>query len=67
MYNTEEIKNKAIAADIYNYLKSTYYGTSPEEIQFRVSYGSNGVVDKVLNYIYSKYLKERQIGSDCSE
>ena len=58
MYNIEKIKNAAIAADIYNYLKTAYYGTAQEEIDFRVSYGSNGVVDKVLNYIYNKYLKE---------
>ena len=58
MYNIEKIKNAAVAADIYNCLKTTYYGTSSEEIQFRVAYGSNGVVDKVLNYIYTKYLKE---------
>lgn len=58
MYNVEKIKNADVAADIYNYLKTIYYGTSPEEIQFRVAYGSNGAVDKVLNYIYNKYLRE---------
>lgn len=58
MYNIEKIKNAAIAADIYNYLKATYYGTTQEEIDFRVNQGSNGVVNKVLNYIYNKYLKE---------
>ena len=58
MYNTEKIKNAAIAADIYNYLKTAYYGTTQEELDFRINYGSNGVVNKVLNYIYNKYLRE---------
>lgn len=56
MYNIKD--KQQVAADIYNYLHKTYYGTSQEEINFRVNYGSKGAVDKVLNYIYNKYLRE---------
>lgn len=56
MYNTKD--EQQVAADIYNYLHKTYYGTTQKEINFRLNYGSNGVVDKVLNYIYNKYLRE---------
>ena len=51
-------KEEHTALDIYTYLFRTYYGTDKEEIEYRVKYGSNGVVDKVLNYIKNKYFKK---------
>ncbi len=49
-------KEELVALDIYTFLFRTYYGTDKEEINFRIAYGSNGVIDKVLNYISNKYL-----------
>lgn len=49
-------KEKLIALDIYTYLYRTYYGTSEEEQNFRARQGTNGVVNKVLDYIAQKYL-----------
>ena len=54
-------KEEYTALDIYTYLFRAYYGTDQEEIEYRVRYGSNGVVNKVLNYISHKYLDK---GSD---
>lgn len=51
-------KEEYTALDIYTYLFRTYYGTDPEEIDYRVKYGSNGAVNKVLNYIKDKYFKK---------
>lgn len=50
-----------VALDIYTFLFRTYYGTNKEEIKFRIDYGSNGVIDKVLNYISNKYLNKGEI------
>lgn len=50
-------KEEYVALDIYTYLFRTYYGTDKKEIEYRVEYGSNGVVDKVLNYIQHKYFE----------
>ena len=50
-------KEEYVALDIYTYLFRTYYGTDKKEIEYRVKYGSNGVVDKVLNYIQHKYFE----------
>lgn len=49
---------KWVARDIYTYLYRVAFGNTKEEIDFRVSQGSNGVVNKVLDYIYNTYLKE---------
>ena len=49
-------KEELVALDIYTFLFRTYYGTDKKEIEYRFKYGSNGVVDKVLNYINNKYL-----------
>ena len=49
-------KEELIALDIYTFLYRTYYGTDKEEVNFRIDYGSNGAVNKVLNYISNKYL-----------
>ena len=51
-------KEEYTALDIYTYLFRAYYGTDQEEIEYRVRYGSNGVVNKVLNYIKNKYFKK---------
>lgn len=51
-------KEEYTALDIYTYLFRTYYGTDKKEIEYRVKYGSNGAVDKVLNYIQYKYFKK---------
>lgn len=53
MYNEYKV-----ALDIWTYLYRLYYGTSKEEIDFRIRQGSNGVVNKVLDYIKDKYMKE---------
>ena len=50
-------KEEYVALDIYTYLFRTYYGTDKKEIEYRIKYGSNGVVDKVLNYIQHKYFE----------
>ena len=50
-------EKELVALDIYTYLFRTYYGTDKKEIEYRVKYGSNGVVDKVLNYIQNKYFE----------
>ena len=49
-------REEHVALDIYTYLFHNYYGTDKKEIEYRVKYGSNGVVNKVLNYINNKYL-----------
>lgn len=54
-------KEELVALDIYTFLYRTYYGTDKEEVNFRIDYGSNGAVNKVLNYISNKYLDK---GSD---
>ena len=51
-------KEEYAALDIYTYLFRTYYGTDKEEVEHRIKYGSNGAVDKVLNYIQHKYFKK---------
>ena len=51
-------KEKYVALDIYTYLFRTYYGTDKEEVEYRVKYGSNGVVNKVLDYIQQKYFEK---------
>ena len=52
------MSDKRVALDILTYLYRVYFGTTSEEIDFRVRYGSNGVVNKVIDYIEEKYLKE---------
>lgn len=47
------------ALDIYTFLFRAAYGTTPEEIDYRVQYGSNGVINKTLNYIKDKYMNTR--------
>lgn len=49
-------KDYYIALDIYRYIQKIYYGKDEEDIQFRVHHGSNGAVNKILNYIENKYL-----------
>ena len=44
------------ALDIYTFLFRAAFGTAPEEIDYRVHNGSNGVINKTLNYIKNKYL-----------
>ena len=51
-------KEEYTALDIYTYLFRTYYGTDKKEIDYRIKYGSNGAIDKVLNYIQNKYFKK---------
>jgi len=51
-------KEQYTALDIYTYLFRTYYGTDKKEVDYRVKYGSNGAIDKVLDYIQNKYFKK---------
>ena len=51
-------KEEYVALDIYTYLFRAYYGTDKEEVEYRIKYGSNGVVNKVLTYIQNKYFKK---------
>lgn len=48
--------NKQVAEDIYDRLHDLYYGNDPKSRQFRFNFGSNGVVNSVLDYIYNTYL-----------
>ena len=54
------MSDKRVALDILSYLYRAYFGTTEEEIDFRTRYGSNGVVNKVINYIEKKYLKDEE-------
>lgn len=54
-----------VAIDIYTYLYRTYYGTTKEEINYRVKYGSNGAVSKVLKYIAQKYITRDEENEEC--
>jgi hypothetical protein len=47
-----------VALDIYTYLYRTYFGTDSDEQKFRIKYGSNGVIYKVLDYIQKTYFKK---------
>lgn len=47
------------ALDIYTFLFRAAYGTTPEEIEYRVHNGSNGVINKTLNYIKDKYMNTK--------
>ena len=51
-------KEEYTALDIYTYLFRTYYGTDKKEVEYRIKYGSNGAVDKVLDYIQNKYFEK---------
>ena len=51
-------KEEYTAFDIYTYLFRTYYGTDKKEVDYRIKYGSNGAVDKVLDYIQNKYFEK---------
>ena len=51
-------KEEYTALDIYTYLFRTYYGTDKKEVEYRINYGSNGAVDKVLDYIQNKYFEK---------
>ena len=51
-------KEVYVALDIYTHLFRTYYGTDKEEVEYRCRYGTNGVIDKVLAYIKSKYFEK---------
>lgn len=51
-------KEEYTALDIYTYLFRTYYGTDKKEVDYRIKYGSNGAVDKVLDYIQNKYFEK---------
>lgn len=45
----------AVAEDIIKIIYDIYYGQDKEAIQFRVNYGTNGVVDKIIHTIREKY------------
>lgn len=45
----------AVAEDIIKIIYDIYYGQDKEAIQFRVRYGTNGVVDKIIRTIREKY------------
>lgn len=45
----------AVAEDIINIIYDIYYGQDEEAIQFRVNYGANGAVDKIIRTIREKY------------
>ena len=55
-----EIKREYIEAfvstDIINIIHDVYYGKSEEAIKFRIDYGSNGAVNKIIDIIVDKYL-----------
>lgn len=48
------------ASDIVNIIQDVYFGTSQEAINFRVNYGSNGAVDKIIETIAEKYIRQNQ-------
>ena len=52
------IHKNSVALDIYTFLFRTAFGSTKEEVEFRINQGSHGVVEKVLTYIENKYLKE---------
>ena len=54
------MSDKKVALDILTYLYRTYFGTTKDEVDFRIKYGANGVVNKVINYIEEKYLKDEE-------
>lgn len=45
----------AVAEDIIKIIYDIYYGQDKETIQFRVRYGANGAVDKIIHTIREKY------------
>lgn len=57
-------EKELVALDIFTFLYRTYYGTDKEEVNFRINYGSNGAVNKVLNYISNKYLDKGKITNE---
>ena len=60
----------AVAEDIINIIYDIYYGQDKEAIQFRVRYGANGAVDKIIRTIREKYdveLKSNAYPLDKSE
>lgn len=52
----EEVISHNTAIDIINIIQDIYYGKTDEAIKFRVSYGSNGAVDKIIQTIVEKYI-----------
>lgn len=49
-----------IAIDIYTYMYRVFFGDSKEEIDYRVRFGSNGAAEKVLRYIFERYIEEEE-------
>ena len=52
----KEIYQKKTARDILSMIEEVCF--SKNFIEFRVSYGSNGQRDYIINYIKRKYLKD---------
>lgn len=48
----------AVAEDIIKIIYDIYYGQDKEAIQFRVRWGTNGAVDKIIRIIREKYSVE---------
>lgn len=45
----------AVAEDIIKIIYDIYYGQDAEAVQFRVDYGADGAVDKIIYTIREKY------------
>lgn len=51
--NEEEVN--ATAADILYYFQKVFLSKKRDDVKFRISYGSHGCCDKVIEYIRSRY------------
>lgn len=47
---------KEVAYDILNIIQTYAYSIEPKYIEFRVNYGSKGIIDAISKYIIDTYL-----------
>ena len=48
------------AYEIYKYIENISYSKAPKDVAFRYHYGSKGVIDNILEWIWYNYIEENE-------
>ena len=49
-----------MAQEIYNYIFNISYSKAPKDVAFRYHYGSKGVIDNILEWIWYNYIEDKK-------
>ena len=54
------MKMNKTAYEIYKYIENISYSKAPKDVAFRYHYGSKGVIDNILEWIWYNYIEENE-------